>query len=156
MATSGCSIGLAMPAMSAACPCVAPWAASAASAPVARAAIAPAASTITARAAPRSDRSRPRLFIDVPLHLAPLERQRARLLALDRAEHLAVQARQQPPQPALVRHAEDDHAGALVGRKPAVVQVVAIEGHQGAPELPREPVVLDVARAPQIVVLDHR
>ena len=64
---------------------------------------------------------------------------------------LAVHAREQPPEPSLVRHREHDHARALVRGKLPVVQVVAIERHQRAPELPRQPVVLDVARAPQVV-----
>src|SRR6187549_1045520 len=52
--------------------------------------------TPTASGGGRSERSRPRLSIDVPLHLAPLERQRARVR---RPEQFAVHARQQSPEP---------------------------------------------------------
>src|SRR5438067_8553839 len=145
-------MGLATPAMSGTCTCVTEWTASPASAPLPCARIAPASSTTTARDAPRSDRSSPRLCIDMPLHLAPLERQRARLPA---AEHLAVHAREEPPQPPFVGHREHDHAGPFLRRKAAIVEVVAIEGDERPTELARQAEVLDVAGAAQVVVLDH-
>ncbi len=70
-----------------------------------------------------------------------------------RPEQFAVHAREQSPEPPLVRHAEHDHARAFLRGKFTVVQIVAVERDQGAPELARQPVVLDVARAAQVVVL---
>src|SRR3954454_15483509 len=72
--------------------------ASAAVAPVARASTRPRSSMTTARAG-CSERSTPRLSIDVPLPLLALERQPARVR---RPEQLAIHARQQLAQPALV------------------------------------------------------
>ena len=45
--------------------------------------------------------------------------------------------------------------GALGRRKLAIVEIVAVERDQRAAQLAREPVVLAVARAAQVVVLDH-
>src|SRR4029079_8914951 len=98
-------------------------------------------------------RSTPRLSIDMPLHLPPLERERARL---GDAEQLAVHLREHAPQPSLGGHAEDDDAGALLGRKLPIVEIVAVERHQRAPELAREAVVLDVAGASQVLALERR
>src|SRR4029079_5340774 len=109
------------------CFSVAACTASPASAPVACATTAPSPSTITARAAARSVRSRPRLSIDVPLHFAPLERQCARCVD---PEQVAIHLREQFPQPALVGGREDDHARSFVGRKTAIVEVVAIQGDE--------------------------
>src|SRR5258706_5841615 len=100
--------------------------ASAASAPDALARTAPSSLTRTARTGD-TERSRPRLSIDVPLHLAPLQRQGARVGC---PEQFAVHAREKPPEPPLVRHREDDHAGALFGRKLSVVQIITIERDQ--------------------------
>src|SRR5438874_2421743 len=125
--TSAVSLKSATPATSGGWRCRAAPTASAPSAPLPRATTSPASSMTTARAG-RSERSRPRLSIDVPLHLAPLERQCARVR---RPEQFAVHAREKAPEPPLIRHAEDDDARAFLGRKHAVVEVVAVERHQG-------------------------
>src|SRR6266542_6208222 len=126
-------------------------AACAAVSPLPRATTCPRSSITTARAG-RSDRSRPRLSIDVPLHLAPLERQRTRVGG---PEKLAVHPRQQAPQPPFVRRAEHDHAGPFVGRKLPVVEIIAVQGHERAPKLPRQAEMFDIARAAEIVMLEH-
>jgi len=87
----------------------------------------------------------------VPLHLTPLERQRARGR---HPEQFAVHAREKSPEPPLVRHAEHDHARAFLRRKLAVVEVVAVERHQRPPQLARQPEMLDVAGAAQIGMLE--
>src|ERR1051326_4646009 len=142
MGTSAASIGLATAPSSTACALVTAWTASAGSLPVPSASSRPRSSDTMARGlAP--ERSRPRLCIDVPLHLAPLERQRTGVSGL---EQLAIHARQQLAQPALVGDGKHDHAGAFFRGKRPIVEVVAIEGHQRASELPRETEMLDVAR----------
>src|SRR6187401_3364532 len=110
----------------------------------------PPSSTRMARAG-CTDRSRPRLSIDMPLHLPPFQRQRARAR---NAKHLAIHPRQQAAQPALVRGAEHDDPCSLVGRKQPVIEIIAIESDERATELPRQAIVLDVTRAPEIVVLE--
>src|SRR5262245_19361582 len=150
MGTSADWAGLAIPPISAGRVVVTAWTASRASLPVPSASTVPRSSVTTARGAP-SERSSPRLIIDVPFHLPPVERERARV---GRPEQFAVHARQQFAQPALVGRRKHDHAGALLRREGAIVEIVAVERHERAPELSREPEVLDVARAPQIVVLE--
>ena len=49
------------------------------------------------------------------------------------------------PEPPLVWHTEHDHPRPLLRWKPPVVEIVAIERDQGAPELAGQPEVLDVA-----------
>ena len=49
----------------------------------------------------------------------------------------------------------DEHAAALGRRKPPIVEVVAVQRHQRAPQLLRQPVVPHVGRPPQVVVLEH-
>ena len=49
----------------------------------------------------------------------------------------------------------DEHAAAFIRRKAPIVEIVAVERDERAPELLREPVVLQVGRAPQLVFLEH-
>src|SRR6266567_2903925 len=151
MATSAISTGLAMPPTSGASACVADTIASRASAPPPAASSVPPSSTTTARA-PSAERSSPRLSIGVPLHLAPFQRKRGRVR---RPEQLAIDPRQQLAQPPLVGHGKDNHAGAFLGWKRAVVEIIPVERDERPPELPRKVEVLDVARAAKIVVLEH-
>ena len=92
------------------------------------------------------------------VQLASLERQRRglRRVVVDHAgaEEHDVDAIEQRRELALVGSADDEHAGSFARRKPAVVEVIAIERHQRAAELLREPVVPDVGRAPQIIVFE--
>ncbi len=67
---------------------------------------------------------------------------------------VAIRLVEQLAEAALVRRREHDHPGTLGRRKRPVVGVVAIERHEGAPELARQAVVLDVPRPPQVVVLE--
>ena len=91
----------------------------------------------------------------VDLQLAAGQRQRDRLVRLVGVEERSVDAIEQPGQLPLVRRLDDEDAAAAVERKAAVVEVVAIQRDQRAPQLLRELVVLHVRRAPQIVLLEH-
>src|SRR5258708_22873103 len=134
---------LATPAISGARTWVTLRTASAPSAPLPRASTSPASSMTTARAG-SSERSRPRLSIGVPLHLAPLERERRRVR---RPQQFSVHAREKTPEPPLVWHAEHDHPRPLLRCKPPVVEIVAIDRDQDAPELTGQPALPAVARA---------
>ena len=83
------------------------------------------------------------------MQLAPVERQQVR------GKQVRVDARQQCGEAALVGRRNHQHAGTRLGRKLAVVEIVAIQGHERAAELARQAVMLGVARAPQIGLLHH-
>ena len=91
------------------------------------------------------------------MQLAALKRQRSSIACSGqggrRGAYFPVEAFEQLHEPP--ESAPQHDAAAALGRKPAIVQVVAIERDQGAPELSRQTIVLAVARAPQVVVLDH-
>ena len=55
----------------------------------------------------------------------------------------------------LVRRVDHNHAAAFGGRKPSIVQVVAVHGHQRTAKLLRELIVPEVRRASQVVFLQH-
>jgi hypothetical protein len=87
----------------------------------------------------------------LPQERPSFERERRRAW---RPKHVAIDLFEQRPQPALVWGCEHDDARTLVRRKAPVVGVVVIESHEGTSELTREMVVLNVAGAAQVVVLE--
>ena len=97
----------------------------------------------TARGDPAPRRLTSSGIADVPLELAPLERQRAARPRRGTARDPRARSSRRSHRSSGA--AEHDHAGALAGREPPIVEVVAIERDQRAAQLPREPVVLDVA-----------
>ena len=76
-------------------------------------------------------------------------------LTADARAHLAVDPLKQPREIRFVGRADDEDTRALRGRKPPIVEIVAIERDERALQLPREGEVPPVGRAAQIVVLDH-
>ena len=70
-------------------------------------------------------------------------------------QDLPVQSFQELDEASLGRRHQHDDATAAFERELAIVEVVAIERDQRAPELSRQTIVLAIARTPQIVVLDH-
>ena len=70
-------------------------------------------------------------------------------------KQMRVEAGQQLGEPALVGRGDDEHTRALRRRELAIVEVIAIERDQRAPQLPRQPVVLGVARAAQVGMIHH-
>ena len=55
----------------------------------------------------------------------------------------------------LVGPVDNQDAAPFAGRKPAIVQVIAIHRHERAPELLREAIVLQVGRAAQPFFFEH-
>ena len=77
-------------------------------------------------------------------------------LTLAETKERAIDAHQQQRELAtLVGRVDHQHAAAFIGRKPAIVQVVAVHRDERAAQLLRELVVLQVGRAPQLVLLEH-
>src|SRR5262245_29008877 len=115
----------------------------------------PPSSTTTALTV-RSVRSRPsrciRLLAELPMDLASLERARRGAFG---PEHGSIRLLEQRAKAPLVGSGEHDEARALRWRERAVVDVVAVQRHQSTAQLPREPVVFDVAGPTQVVVLEH-
>src|SRR5215510_13736861 len=70
------------------------------------------------------------------------------------AKKLLVQTFQERQQSVLRRRAEDQDAAALGWRKTTIIEIVAIERDQRTAKLAREPIVLTVGCAPQVVVLE--
>src|SRR5688500_9992972 len=71
------------------------------------------------------------------------------------AEDFPVEALEQIQIPALLRRHQHDDTAAFVRREPAIVEVIAVERNQCPPELTCEAVMLAIAGAAEIVVLDH-
>ncbi len=66
----------------------------------------------------------------------------------------AVHAGYQREELVFIRRLNDEHAAAVAGRKSPVVEVIAIHGDQRPAQLPRQPEMFQVGRAPQFVVFD--
>ena len=67
-----------------------------------------------------------------------------------------IDLRQQPRELFLVRRAQHDQAAGFLGRKPRVVQIIAIERQQRAAQLHCQPKMFNVSRAAQLVVFHHK
>src|ERR1051325_9116201 len=90
--------------------------------------------------------------VHVHMNLAPFEWQGT---CTERTlKHFGVEPLQQSDVAALLGRGENDDAAALLWRKLAVVKIIAVEANQGAPQLSGEPVVLAVARASKVWMLD--
>ena len=68
------------------------------------------------------------------------------------AEHFPIEPHQQHHEPPLFRSREHQHTAADGWGKLGVVQIIAIEGDERPPELPRQTIVLAVAGATEIVM----
>lgn len=63
---------------------------------------------------------------------------------------------QKRTQPRLVWSPKDDHTGPFRRGKLPIIDIVSVQGDKRPPELPGEPIMLDVPRSAEILVLEHK
>ena len=72
-----------------------------------------------------------------------------------RPKQRAIDPAKQTGKITFVRRADNNHTRTLDRRKAPIIEIVAIERHEGTAELARETIVFDVPCATQLVMLEH-